>query len=78
MRHPIQLYQCVASRAQAATVEDQFDNIFHKASEIVPFQDKLSSHEPTSLFETFPAEEARRFVGRFEWHNPIRIKAGWT
>ena len=30
-------------------------------------QDNLSAHKPASLHETFPAQEARRFVERFEW-----------
>ncbi len=28
----------------------------------------LNTHRPTSLYEAFPAEEARRLVERFEWH----------
>jgi len=31
-------------------------------------QDNLNTHKPASLCEAFPAEEARRFVERFEWH----------
>jgi len=31
-------------------------------------QDNLSTHKPASLYEAFPAEEARRLVERFEWH----------
>jgi len=31
-------------------------------------QDNLSTHKPASLYETFPAKEARRLVERFEWH----------
>jgi DDE superfamily endonuclease len=30
--------------------------------------DTLSTHKPASLYEAFPAEEARRLVERFEWH----------
>ena len=29
---------------------------------------ELSTHKPASLYEAFPAEEARRLVERFEWH----------
>jgi hypothetical protein len=31
-------------------------------------QDNLSTHKPASLYEAFPAAEARRLVKRFEWH----------
>jgi hypothetical protein len=31
-------------------------------------QDNLNTHKPASLYEAFPAVEARRLVERFEWH----------
>ena len=31
-------------------------------------QDNLNIHKPASLYEAFPAAEARRLVERFEWH----------
>ena len=31
-------------------------------------QDNLNTHCPASLYEAFPAAEARRLVERFEWH----------
>jgi hypothetical protein len=34
----------------------------------------LSDHKPASLYEAFPAEEARRLVERFEW--PYSPKQG--
>jgi hypothetical protein len=37
-------------------------------SKIVLVQDNLSTHKPASLYEAFPAAEARRLVERFEWH----------
>ena len=30
--------------------------------------DNLNTHKPASLYEAFPASEARRLVERFEWH----------
>jgi hypothetical protein len=30
-------------------------------------QDNLNTHKPASLYEAFPAAEARRLVERFEW-----------
>ena len=31
-------------------------------------QDNLNTHKSASLYEAFPAVEARRLVERFEWH----------
>jgi hypothetical protein len=31
-------------------------------------QDNLNTHTKTSLYEAFPAAEARRLAERFEWH----------
>ena len=44
------------------------DTHFPAASKIVLVQDNLSTHKPASLYEAFPAAEARRLVERFEWH----------
>src|SRR5437660_10544030 len=38
------------------------------AKTIVLVQDNLSIHSKASLYEAFPAVEARRLVERFEWH----------
>ncbi len=35
---------------------------------IVLIQDNLNIHSKASLYEAFPAAEARRLVERFEWH----------
>ena len=44
------------------------DRHFPGTSKIVLVQDNLSTHKPASLYEAFPAAEARRLVERFEWH----------
>ena len=44
------------------------DSFFPDAGKIVLVQDNLSTHKPASLYEAFPAVEARRLVERFEWH----------
>jgi hypothetical protein len=44
------------------------DKNFPKAKKIVLVQDNLNIHRPASLYEAFPAAEARRLVERFEWH----------
>ena len=41
---------------------------FPDAAKIVLVQDNLNTHKPASLYEAFPAAEARRLVERFEWH----------
>ena len=44
------------------------DTHYPNASKIVLVQDNLNTHKPASLYEAFPAKEARRLVERFEWH----------
>jgi len=44
------------------------DSYFPGARKIVLVQDNLNTHKPASLYEAFPAKEARRLVERFEWH----------
>jgi len=44
------------------------DELFPKSEKIVLVQDNLNTHKPASLYEAFPAAEARRLVERFEWH----------
>ena len=41
---------------------------FPKAEKILLVQDNLNTHNWSSLYEAFPADEARRLVERFEWH----------
>jgi len=52
----------------AHALRDLSDTHFPDAAKIVLVQDNLSTHKPASLYETFPAPEARRLVERFEWH----------
>jgi hypothetical protein len=44
------------------------DERFPDSKKIVLVQDNLNTHKPASLYEAFPAPEARRLVERFEWH----------
>ncbi len=41
---------------------------FPDAETIVLIQDNLNTHRPASLYQAFPAAEARRIARRFEWH----------
>lgn len=52
----------------AQVLKDIADTHFPDARRIVLVQDNLSTHKPASLYEAFPAAEARRLVERFEWH----------
>jgi len=52
----------------AQLLKELSDSHFPAASKIVLVQDNLSTHKPASLYEAFPAPEARRLVERFEWH----------
>ncbi len=52
----------------AHLLRDLSDTHFPKAKKIVLMEDNLSTHKPASLYEAFPAAEARRLVERFEWH----------
>jgi hypothetical protein len=52
----------------AHVLKDLADTHFAHAKTIVLVQDNLSIHSKASLYEAFPAVEARRLVERFEWH----------
>ena len=52
----------------AHMLKDLSDRHFPKAKKITLMQDNLNTHKPASLYEAFPAAEARRLVERFEWH----------
>jgi hypothetical protein len=52
----------------AHVLKDLADLHFASAKTIVLVQDNLNIHCKASLYEAFPAAEARRLVERFEWH----------
>ena len=52
----------------AQILRDISDKYYPQARKIVLVQDNLSTHKPASLYQAFPALEARRLVERFEWH----------
>src|SRR4051812_28447133 len=52
----------------AHVLRDLSDTHFPAVAKIVLVQDNLNTHRPASLYEAFPAPEARRLVERFEWH----------
>jgi hypothetical protein len=52
----------------ARILKELSDTDFPNAPKIALVQDNLNTHRPSSLYEAFPAAEARRLVERFEWH----------
>jgi hypothetical protein len=52
----------------AHILKDLADIHSSAAQIIVLVQDNLSIHSKASLYQAFPAAEARRLVERFEWH----------
>jgi DDE superfamily endonuclease len=52
----------------AQVLKELSDTHFPTATKIVLMQDNLNIHKPASLYEAFPAAEARRLVERFDWH----------
>jgi hypothetical protein len=52
----------------ARVLKELSDTHFPNAPKILLVQDNLNTHKPASLYEAFPAAEARRLVERFEWH----------
>ena len=52
----------------AYVLKDLSDIHYRDAEQIVLVNDNLNTHKPASLYEAFPASEARRLVERFEWH----------
>jgi hypothetical protein len=52
----------------AHVLKELSDVHFPGAETIVLVQDNLNTHAPSSLYEAFPPDEARRIAERFEWH----------
>lgn len=52
----------------ARMLKELSDVHFPDAETIVLVQDNLNTHDPASLYEAFPPEEARRLRLRFEFH----------
>jgi len=61
----------------ALVLKELADRYFANARTIVLVQDNLNIHSKASLYEAFPATEARRLVERFEWHYTPKHGSGW-
>lgn len=55
-------------RDYAHCLRDLAEVHFPHAQRIVLVQDNLNTHSPASLYEAFPAAQARALTERFEWH----------
>lgn len=70
---PLEGWRCVKVTDRRTAVDyahvlkDLADVHFPHAQSIVLVQDNLNTHAKASLYEAFPAAEARRLVERFEW-----------
>ena len=70
---PLEGWRCVevtdrhTALDYAHVLKDLADAHFAAAKVIVLIQDNLSTHGKASLYQAFPAAEARRLVERFEW-----------
>jgi hypothetical protein len=62
----------------AQVLKDVADVHFAQAKTIVLVQDNLNTHAAASLYEAFPAAEARRRVERFECITRPNTAPGWT
>jgi hypothetical protein len=60
----------------AHILKDLADVHFSAAKVILRVQDNLSIHSKASLYQAFPAAEARRLVEQFEWHYTPK-HGGW-
>lgn len=52
----------------AQVLKDLSDIHFPDCKSITLVQDNLNTHVKASLYQAFPAAEARRLVERFDWH----------
>ena len=52
----------------AEAMKELSDQDYPDAEKIVVVMDNLNTHSPISFYETFPPEEARRLLERFEFH----------
>jgi transposase len=52
----------------ANCVKDIVDLHYSEAAKITLVMDNLNTHKPSSLYEAFPPEEARRLLNKLEFH----------
>jgi hypothetical protein len=67
VRH-IKVTERRTAKDYAQILKDIADIYWPDTAKIILVNDNLNTHKPASLYEAFPAGEARRLVERFEWH----------
>ena len=67
IRH-VKITERRTAKDYAQMLKDMADVYWPDKDKIVLINDNLNTHKPASLYEAFPAPEARRLVERFEWH----------
>ena len=67
LRH-IKITQRRTSRAWALFIKEMLDQRYPDAVKVILVLDNLNIHKIASLYETFPAKEARRLAERLELH----------
>jgi len=60
----------------ARCIKKLCDEYYPNAKKIILVEDNLNTHSGTSLYETFPPEEARRLLDRLEFH-PTPKHGSW-
>lgn len=66
--HHVSVRKYQTAKDWAQEVKYLSDSIYPDAEKIVLVMDNLNTHSPASLYKTFPPEEARRLIKRFEIH----------
>ena len=77
MTNKIKVTKSRAAVDFAACMRDLADVPFPKAARIRVVLDNLSTHSAGALYQTFPAEEARRLLRRLEFHY-VPKHASWV
>ena len=57
-----------ARKDWAIAMQELADIIYPHAEQIVIVMDNLNTHTPSSFYETFVPDEARRLINRFVFH----------
>jgi transposase len=52
----------------AHAIKDLVDIHFPEAEQIIVVMDNLNTHKPASLYDAFPAKEAKRLLDKLEFH----------
>jgi hypothetical protein len=68
-RRQVEVTERKTNQDFARLIKRLVDDWYPEAETIVLVLDNLSTHGPAALYETFAPAEARRLVGKLEWHD---------